>query len=196
MSNNIDFKELWSKQETAIPETKDIFKKANRFKKVKLYKLVLVNILLLSTSVFIGFIWHYYQPELMTTKIGIILIIFAMILFLMVYNRIIPLLIKKGFNINSSQYLQQLLKLKERQLFLQTTMMNIYFLLISVGVCLYMFEYVSRMNIVWAILSYGIILIWIGINWIYFRPRTIKKEQNKINNLISKFKELKEQLTD
>ncbi len=195
MSNNTDLKELWHQQETAIPDTKDLFEKANTFKKKNVRKLIIANILLILTSAFIVFIWYYYQPKMITTKIGIILTIFAMVLYLFIYNQIIPLLMTASYEKNSNQYLQQLLKLKEKQLFLQNTILNIYFILLSTGICLYMFEYTSRMTLFWAFFSYGITLLWIAVNWFYFRPRTIKKQQAGINELIKKFEMVSRQLT-
>jgi len=102
---------------------------------------------------------------------------------------------KIGYEINSNEYLKQLLKLKAKQLFLQSTMLNIYFILLSTGICMYMYEYTSRMTFLWAVISYGLTLLWIAVNWFYFRPRTIKKQQTKINELISKFEKLSQQLT-
>ncbi len=194
MSNNIDLKELWNKQEIKIPETKELFEKAANFKKKNIYKIIFINIALLMTSAFIISIWYYFQPESVTTKIGIVFIILAMVLYLIVYNRMIPLLLNVGYDLNSNQYLQQLLKLKEKQRFLQNTILNIYFILLSTGIFLYMMEYTSRMNVIGAILTYGITFIWIGINWFYFRPKSIKKQEDKINKLIDRFKLLSNQL--
>ncbi len=194
MSSNTDFKALWNKQQTAIPELKELFIKTKKFNKINLYKLIFTNVLIILTSVFIGLIWANYQPQLISTKIGIILAILAMTLFLLVYNSTISLLTKKSFDMSSNQYLQQLLKLKQKQLFLQTTMLNIYFFLLSLGISLYIYEYVSRMSIVMAIISYGLIVIWIALNWFYLRPRAIQKQQTKINALINKFKKLNMQL--
>lgn len=194
MSNNIDFKDLWSKQATTIPDTKDLLKKARKFKRNNLYKLIAMNALLVFTSIFIGFIWYYFQPQLLTTKIGIILVILAMLIFLTAFNTIIPLLLKKKNSNSSNHYLKQLLKLKEKQLFLQTIMMNVYFLLLSTGLSLYTYEYASKMTVTWFLFTYVIILGWIGLNWFYFRQRTIQKQQTKINKLINEFKRLNDQL--
>jgi len=196
MSNNIDLKKIWNMQESEIPKTKDLFKKANQFKSNNLYKLLAANIAAVVTSIAIGFIWYYYQPELLTTKIGIVLVIVAMILFIIAYNDTIPLLLKNNLENNSKQYLQQLLLLKRKQLFLQKTILNSYFILLLLGISLYMIEYTSKMTIVWGVFSYGITLLWIAINWFFFRPRVIKKQQSKINTLISKFRKVNDQFND
>lgn len=196
MSSEIDLKELWNKQEATLPDTKKISEKIEEYKRKNLKKLIVVNILLLLTSTFIGFIWYQYQPEMISTKIGIALIVLAIVLYLFIYNQMIPLLLKVDLGIKSSQYLQELSKLKEKQLFLQSTMQNIYYVLLSTGICLYMFEYASQMTLLWAIFSYGLTLLWISVNWFYLKPRAIKKQQVKIDYLISRYEKLGGQLMD
>lgn len=191
MNSNNDFKELWSRQETELlPDTEDIIDKANQFKKKKLIQLYLMNLSLILTTAFIIWVWYYYQPEMITTKIGIVLTIVAMFSYLVVYNKIFPLLKQVDSQINSSQYLNQLLKLKEKQLFLQKIMLSIYFVLFSAGLGLYMIEYATRMPILWAYAAYAITLIWIAFNWFYLRPKSMKKQQRKINILINNFENL------
>ncbi|MCB0728461.1 MAG: hypothetical protein KDD00_13430 [Ignavibacteriae bacterium] len=194
MTININLKELWNEQSTVIPDHKEILKKADKFRKKGLRKLILTNILLIITSAFIGFIWYYYQPEMITTKIGIVLVILAMIIFLIYYNLMIPELKKSDYSLSSTEYLQKILKLKEKQKFLQTTMLNIYFIMLSTGIALYMYEYASRMKLFWTIFTYFLTFLWIAINWFYFRPKSIKKQDKAINELIEKFGNLSSQL--
>ena len=196
MNNDIDFKKIWNKQEIEIPELKDLYNKANRFKRNHLFKIMTANILLLITSISIVFIWYYYKPELLASKIGIVLVILAMVIYLITYNTALPLLFKKSIEYSSKEFLQQLIKLKEKQLFQQTTMLSIYFIILSLGIGLYMYEYVSRMTIIKGSFAYGLTLLWIAINWFYLRPKTIKKQQEKTNKLISRFRELDEQLIE
>jgi hypothetical protein len=195
MNNNIDLKELWHKQQPDIPDTKELFEKANVFRKKNLRKLINANIVLLLNAAFIVWIWYYYKPQMLTTKIGIILIILGMVLYLVVYNKILPLLINVDYEKNSSQYLQQLLKLKEKQLFLDNIIGNIYFILLTIGLCRYMFEYISRMTLFWATLIYGITLLWMTFVRFFFAPRSIRKQQARLNELIIKFELVSRQLT-
>jgi hypothetical protein len=196
MTDKIDFKEYWKKQEIEIPDTKELIKKASQFKRKTLLRLIAANVLLLAISIAIVFVWYYYQPEFLTTKIGIILCIIAMLVYIVFHNTLAPLLLKKSLELNAKEQLQQLLTLKEKQHFQQTTLLNSYFIMLSLGLGLYMYEYVSRMTLPWAILSYGIVLFWIALNAFYFRPKIIKKQQAQLNELIAQLKDLKEQLTD
>jgi len=196
MSNDIDFKKIWDKQEVKIPEVKDLYSKAKRFKRNHFHKLIMVNILLLVTSISIVFIWYYYQPELVTTKIGIILIILAMIVFLLPYNKQLSILSKYKTEPNNKEYLQQLIELKEKQKFQQTTMLSIYFIALSLGIGLYLFEYVLKMTITWGIITYITTILWFAINWFYLRPKAITKQNTELNKLLVAFEKLNNQMTN
>jgi predicted signal transduction protein with EAL and GGDEF domain len=196
METNIDLKKIWNKQNIETPKVEILYAKANKLKSRSFLKLIVVNITLLLTITFIGFIWYYYQPELVTTKIGIILTILAMIIFLLPYNKQFSLLSKTKTEPNSKEYLQQLIKLKEKQTFQQTTMLSVYFIILSLGIGLYLFEYASRMTITWGIITYAITILWFAINWFYLRPKTITKQNAKLNKLLVEFEKLNNQMND
>lgn len=191
---NIDFKDLWKKQSVSRPDMQDLLARLNKFKKAGVRSLWIMNILLFATSAFIVFVWIYYQPQFISTKIGIVFTILAMVIYLFAYNK----LSTRYKNIEATQsnheYLQNLILIKKKMQFLQTKMLSFYFILLTIGICLYMYEYASRMSFLGAGLTYGITLLWMGLNWFYIRPKQIKKQQAKINSLIEKFEEVNHQL--
>ena len=194
MDNNIDFKDLW-KQQAVIPlNMEELLSKVKHFKSVSMRKLIFTNVLLIATSAFIIFIWYKYQPEFISTKIGIILIIMAMAIYLFVYNKLIGFYKTIDGTQSNSDYLQRLISIKTRQQFLQSTVLSLYFIMLGLGLCLYMFEYACQMTIFWGIFTYVVMLGWIGFTWFYLRPREIKKENSKIDNLIDKFQTINDQL--
>ncbi|MEN2490064.1 hypothetical protein AAYQ05_19835 [Flavobacterium sp. B11] len=192
--NNIDFKDLWKKQSVSQPDMTDLLARINKFKKTSLRCLWLTNILLLATSAFIAFIWFYYQPQFISTKIGIVLTILAMLIYLLVYNKLLGDYKNIEANQTNQEYLQNLILIKKKQNFMQTKLMTLYFVLLTVGICLYMYEYASKMTPSMAILIYGITLFWMLFNWFYIHPKQTKKQQEKINSLIEKFEEVNHQL--
>lgn len=196
MDNNIDFKELWAKQPISPPNTNDLFLKVRNLKKANLRIIIITNILCIVTSAFIIFIWVYYQPQFLTTKLGIVLTILAMVISLIAFNQSIPLLKNTNNSQSNSEYLKNLLSIKTKQQFLQTTMLRIYLVMLSLGIGLYMYEYTLRMTRFWAIFTYLITLAWILFNWFYIRPKQIKKHQTKLDDIISKFKTLSKQLDE
>ncbi len=196
MKDNIDFKQYWNKQKIESPAPEELIKKANEFKRKTRFKLIVANLVLLTVCMVISFVWFYYQPVFLTTKLGIVLCIIAMLVYLAFHNTIAPLLLSHSLELDAKTQLIQLLTLKEKQRFQQTTLLNVYFILLSLGIGLYMYEYVVRMTLPWAIFSYGIVLFWISINAFYFRPKTIKKQQIQLNQLIAQLKDLNAQLTN
>ncbi|MFZ1784878.1 MAG: hypothetical protein WAU23_06710 [Ferruginibacter sp.] len=194
MDNKINFKDLWAKQTSIEPNPGDLLLQISKMKRSNLRKLIITNLMLVTVSAFIILIWIYYQPQLVSTKVGILLIILSMTIFLFAYNRSYTLF-KEDINSKSNtDYLKELLAIKSKQQFMHTTMLNVYFILLSAGIGLYMYEYTTRMTIFWGIVAYGITLIWILFNWFYLRPKQIKKQQLKLDDMITKFKKLNNQL--
>lgn len=194
MSDNINFKDLWNKQISIAPNPDNLIFEIKKLKKSNLKKLVLTNLLLIATSVSIILIWMYFQPQLLSTKIGILLIILAMVIFLFAYNESYSLFKNYMNSQSNSDYLKDLLAIKAKQKFMGKTILNLYFILLSSGIGLYMYEYTSRMKPLWAIITYGITSIWILYNWFYLRPKQIKKQKVKLDEIISKFEMLNMQL--
>ena len=193
-NNNIDFKDLWKKQTVSQPNIEDLMARLKQFKKASLRSLLKTNILLFATSAFILFVWYYYQPQFISTKIGIVLAIVAMVMYVSVYNGLLNIYKDIDATQTNQEYLQKLILIKRKQQFMQSTILSWYFVLLLTGICLYMYEYAIRMTVFYALVTYGVTLLWIGLNWFYIRPKQIKKQQEKINELIAKFEDVNEQL--
>lgn len=196
MSNNIDFKDLWAKQKTVAPNPEIVKSEFNKMKKINLRKLIATNLLLFATAAGIILIWIYFQPQFLSTKLGIIITILAMVLFLLAYNKSYALYKNDEKSQSNSDYLKTLLTIKAKQQFMETTMLNGYFILLSLGIGLYMYEYAIRMKPLWGIVTYAVTAIWILFNWVYLRPKQIKKQQAKLNTIIEKFEKLNKQIKD
>ncbi|CAN5835370.1 hypothetical protein BH11BAC7_BH11BAC7_04910 [soil metagenome] len=179
-----NFKDLWNQQSTPAPDVKDFLGKAMQLKKKLRNKIILLNLLLIATAVFITGIVIYFHPQMITTKLGVLLIIIGIVTFLVSNNRISKDLFKKNMDYSTKEYLDQFIRLKQKQEFIQKTMLNLYFILLTTGIILYMYEYASRMTTAGALTTYGVTLAWIALNWFYFRPQAIKKQLSKMNEII------------
>ena len=193
MNNDSNLNELWSKQTTKPPQIAELLSKFAKIKRKNLIKLIAVNILMFATIAFIIFIWVYFEPKLITTKIGIVLTLLGILFYLIVYNQLIPYFKKINENQSNSEFLRAVIKLKEQQKFLQTRMLQIYFITLTLGLCLYLYEYVSEMPYPWSIFAYVATLVWIGFNWFYLRPRIVGKERDKLDGIIKKFENMSRQ---
>lgn len=196
MDTNIDFKNIWKQQTSDKPDMKELLGRLKKFKNENLRRLVITNLLLIATCIGIAFIWYRYQPQMVTTKIGIILVVSAMVIFLLAYNKMFMVFYTIDNTQSNNEYLQSLYLVKSKQKFMQTTMLNIYFIMLFAGLFFYMYEYTSKMSFTSSTIAYTAILAWIAFNWFYLRPRTIRKQQGKINGLISKFEEINNQLKE
>lgn len=196
MDSNIDFKNIWKQQTSNKPNLEELIGKLKKFRNQNLRKLILANIALITTSLLIIYIWYRFQPQMITTKIGIVLVILAMVMFLFAYNKMFMVFYKIDQTQSNNEYLQSLYVVKSKQKFLQTTILNLYFIMLFLGICFYMYEYTSRMTVGAAILTYAVTLAWIAFNWFYLRPKTIKKQQGKLDELINKFEEINNQLKE
>ena len=194
MSADLDFKNLWQQQQVAPPNMDELLHKLKKFKKAGLKQVVIVNIILLITAAMITFIWYYFQPQFVSTKIGMVFVICAMFSFVLAYNQLFKLYKSNSDLKNNHDYLKELITIKHKQKFLQTTMMQVYFVLLSLGICLYLYEYVSYMPLLWGISIYTLTLVWLMFNWIYLRPKIIKKQQAKLDTWISTFQRITKQL--
>lgn len=190
----MDFNMIWKAQAVPGPDLQALYNKIKRYKAKRLRRLLFTNICLVVTSVLIAFIGFWVKPERLSTWAGIVLAILAMVTFLAVYNRMIPLYRSLDDHSDSRRFMENLLAVKKREAFLHRQMMNLYFFLLSCGIALYMYEYVIRMEMKWALLTYAVIFLWIGFNWWVIRPKQIRKEQEKISSIIDRLREVQAQL--
>jgi hypothetical protein len=192
-----NFKELWQAQNTTPNiDSKEIVSKAKQLQKRTRIKLLLSNLLLFITMLFITGIILYYKPQMITTKIGAILVIIAIIMQIVTSTKLITLLKESDTQTSNAEYLKQLLLIKKKQAVMQSTIMTIYFILLGLGIALYMFEYAMRMTLLGGLLAYGITGIWIAFNWFYLRPKIIIKQQQKLNESITDLESVKEQFSE
>lgn len=192
MSNNIDFQEIWNNQKIIVPNETDFKKSLSSFNRKNIRTILIVNVLFVITSVLIISIWIYFQPKLITTKIGIVLVILAMLIYAITLNKTIGLY-KENLSLNNSQFLQQLIEIKSKQKFLQTKMLTLYFILLSLGLGLYLIEYAQLMSKISGLITYSSTIIWIAFNWFYLKPKFINKQNLKLNKLIENLEKVNNQ---
>lgn len=190
MNSSINLNELWKKQSAAQPGMEELLAKWKKMKRASLRRIWLTNILFVLTSLFIILIWVEYNPQLFTTKTGIVLVILSMAVYGLAYNTQKPLIKEIDNSPSNKEYLEKLLALKSRQQFLHTTMLNLYFILLSAGLFLYMIEPTSPMTLTGRLFAYGLTAAWVLFNWFYVRPRMLKKQEGKIDSVIAKLKEI------
>lgn len=190
MGNDIDIRELWNKQMVPVVDQSDIFGKIESFRKKRIRRTIILNVVLLLTILFIIFIWVHFKPQLMSTKIGIILSVLPMGMVLVFNNGLTSLYRKIDEKQSNMDYLNALLEVRSREYIMQTKLMNFYFILLSAGIGLYMYEYTLNRSLIFGVAAYSVVLLWIGFNWFFLRPRMIEKNKRKMEDLIRQIKRL------
>lgn len=192
MKSKFDLREIWNCQKAMPTSVLDFKHELKLYNKKKIRNIILTNILLILTTIYLLFIWKYFQPKQITTTIGIFMIVVAMITFIIPLNKTI-VYYKENFDLDNSQYLMQLIALKNKQKHLQTTMLKIYFALLSIGLCLSLFEYIRCMNMIVGVFVFATIFLWILLNWFYIRPKTVRKQNAKLDAMIHSLEDIKKQ---
>lgn len=188
MENDIDIRELWNRQAVPAVDQSDILEKIDSFRKKGIRRTIFLNAVLLLTILFIIFIWVYFEPQLLSTKIGIILSVLPMGMVLVFNNGLTSLYRKIDEKQSNMDYLNALLRVRSREHIMQTKLMNLYFILLSAGIGLYMYEYAFKRSLIFGVAAYSVVLLWIGFNWFFLRPRMIKKNKRKMEDLIKQIK--------
>lgn len=196
METNLDLKKIWGKQYIPIIDVQEVLKKIEVYKRSKIKKVVMLNVILFFTILFILLIWIYFKPQFISTKIGIVLTVAAMLIVIFFNSKMKNTLSKVNENQSNEAYLKNLKTIKLHENRIQTKVMSLYFVLLSFGIMLYIYEYISKMTIVIQIVFCLALVLWIVFNWFVLRPRIIKKNQREINDLIEQLERIENQLIE
>lgn len=155
----------------------------------------MTNVILLLTLVYINVIVYTSGPAMITTIIGAGITSIALMLYLFAAG--MP---KRGRDTAIDQpvkdCLQEMLQLKARQQFIHGRLLGLYFILLPTGLALCMIEYTGYMQPVAAIMAYTLTAAWIAFAWWYIRPRTIRKQQQSLHDVILQLEKVQQQLDD
>ena len=59
-----------------------------------------------------------------------------------------------------------------------------------------MYEYTVMRSLFWGIIAYVALIIWVGFNWFVLRPKIIRKNRQKIIDMIQQLEKMKSQIVD
>ncbi|SFJ21236.1 hypothetical protein [Myroides guanonis] len=193
MKTDLDLKELWNKQDVPMADVTVILGLIKKYKRTGFRKMVFLNSVLMITILVLLLIWISYNPQLIITKIGIVLGICSIFFVVISTSKLIPLYKKSDTMLSNSDYLTNLIEIKSIENHIQTKVMNVYFILLTVGTSLYMYEYTMSLSWYFVCMIYGVFFIWIGFNWFVLRPRIVEKSRKKIDDFIYQIKTLEKQ---
>lgn len=191
----MDIKQLWDKQVVPLANQNELFRKMKSFKRKRRIKTVILNIVLLLTVCFVAFICIYFEPQLLSTKIGIVLTVVPIAVVSAFNCKIIPLYKQVDESKSNVDYLNDLLVMKSKENLMQTKVMNLYFILLSAGISLCIYEYTLNISLIFGVIAYFAVFLWIGFNWFFLRPGIIKKNRKQTENLINQIEKVKSRVS-
>ncbi len=185
MQNFDELKNMWQTSKNDLPTAKEIFSEIKTTRKKMIGKNILLILLLCATFAFIVWVGGHYDYKIITTEIGIIITLIAIVVGIIFNTQLTKLMLKQNDpTLDNYAYLQQLISFRTRQRQIQTKGISIYFILLTTGIVLYMYEFAVR-DLKFGIISYTVTLAWIAFNWFFIRKRSIAKHEREINKQIA-----------
>lgn len=196
MESDFELKELWKKQAVPAANQQEMLKRIRRFRQDGFRKSLFLRAILLATIVFMVFIWIYFEPDFLTTKIGIIMGILPMGIVVMFNQKMISLYKALDEKQANRDYLNRLLALKAEEHVMQTKVMGLYVILLSVGIALYMYEYTLGWTQAFRVMAYSALCLWVAVNWFVLRPMMSTRSRRKLDALIKQVERIKSQMEE
>jgi hypothetical protein len=188
-----DIQDIWqsSTQSNAIPDVATILEEVKKQHRKMLRKNIMVALLLTATAIFITILGFNFVFKFTATYIGMTIVVLTVISGVVV-NTLLSVPAKTNGQIqeSASSYLEVLIKYNNRQKQLLANYYGFYFLGLSIGMAIYLYEFAAR-NISFGVIAYLGTFSWFAFTWFYLRKRTIRKQQAKINEMIEKLEEVK-----
>jgi len=181
-----DIGNLWQRQEVKanMPEASQIIKKIEKMRRKLVVKHTIGIVLLMLTFIYTAPFLFVYEFELITTYIGIVIVLMSIVLGIAFQNQLIGIILPKSDVLtNPRKNLEQSLIYQARLRYLNKTGVSTYYILLSLGLTLYIYEFASR-DLWFGILIYAITGAWALFSWFYLRRRSIERQQKKIDEHI------------
>lgn len=174
MKNDIDIKSLWKGQQVPVIDLSAVRKKIKYFRMRRMGESCAVIMLMMLALASGVTVWIHWPPLLSVTKAGIILLSMGFMLPVLSYGRLLHLYYRLKTDCSNVDYMSNLLKIKKQEHRQQHIVLNLYFLVLSLGFSLYTYEYTFHHSSPRGIIAYSVLLSWISVNWFVFRPYIIK----------------------
>lgn len=197
MSNFNDIQDLWkSRQTKALPTAAELMKEARKSRARMVRMNLLAIVTLTFTVIVIAGVLGKYDFEYVTTRIGALLVILTVIAAIFLNSQLLHIILSAANSeTDSRQYLRELLRYREKQRFFQTTGISVYFILLSIGMGLYFYEFLAA-DLKFGLIVYGVSFAWVLIAWIWIRPRSVRKHEKRLNLLIEQVEQVVKQLDE
>lgn len=159
----------------------------NRFRHKEQNRLFFINFFTFLIVIASIVVWYIYKPEMLLTKIGLVLVVLTMIIYATIANSIVSFPHERDLKGNICEYLKRVCEFELGQQLLYNWILDLIFLLRSAGLSFCIIECVKRHD---CLLNICIIALgWVIIQYIYLKIWQIpeqKKEINKVTGILER----------
>jgi hypothetical protein len=197
MKNFDELKSAWKKETPpAALQYEEAKKRADHYRSSHVRKRLLSIGMLSAVIVVFVLILLNYEAKYITTPLGLLLAGMAIVCAIGWETVLIQFLMKPiDMQADSKTFLTYWQTYQKRVEWAQKTGISLYFILLSLGLALYLFEFANR-DWRYGVFFYLVTGAWILFNWFYFRPRVIKKQNQKTRALMEDAERLASQLEE
>lgn len=192
----MDLKSLWNARKIPVADLSSVRKQVRRFRWHRLMEVSAIIILTISVMALGVVVWVCWTPQLVVTKIGIVLVTIAFVLSVLSHGRSLYLYYGLNEHCTGINYVNRLLAIKRQEIRLQRIVLSLYFLFLSLGFGLYGYEYTFYRSTVIGVVSYTLLSAWIALNWFVLRPRMLKKRNRRFSDCISHIEKIRHSFSE
>ncbi|MGZ3891010.1 MAG: hypothetical protein ACXVI9_10955 [Mucilaginibacter sp.] len=165
---------------------------SRKFRNQKLVKKAALIIVALASTALMVMVVFIYKSNMVTTRIGEGCMIAAGCILFYTNARSIGRFYRfKDYN--NKEFIGFLKQTRLNQIRFHQKTQVIGLVLCTISLPLYLFELVYKHTLV-AIVIYTLTIIYFLVLWLVVRPRTFRKQSEKLNNIINKLEQLSKQL--
>ena len=193
MDNLDDLKAIWHTAKTdSLPSSQEMLQMIRKFRGQKLRNKWLSIVVSLSLSVFLVVVLLTGHPKYITTYAGGIFMALSGLLIAVTNARSLKRFYQLE-NYNNIDFVAFIEKTRQNQAYYYKKTMVVIVLLCLVGWMLYMYESLVK-HWFWLAGTYSVFLIYMAVMWFVVRPRSFKKDANKLNAMKKRLENISNQL--
>lgn len=192
----MDMRALWKGQPAPVADLDAMRKRIRRFALRRIGEACAVIVLMMTAIAAGVLIWTCWPPRLMLTRVGIVLACAGFMLPVWSYGRALRLYYGLNPDCSNRDYMDRLLKIKREEYRQRHAVLNLYFLLLSLGFALYSYEYAFSRSFCFGVTACSILLLWIALNWFVFRPRLLKRRSRSFSDFMKCVERCRNQLSE
>lgn len=177
--NDTEIKSLWRGQPAPVAELPVMRARINRFRSRRIAEACAVILLMMAAIAFGVLIWTCWPPQLILTRVGIVLACAGFMLPVWSYGRALSLYYGLNPDCSNRDYMARLSKIRRTEYKRQHVVLNLYFLLLSSGFALYTYEYAFSRSWRFGVVACSVLLLWIALNWFVLRPHLLKRRNRR-----------------